>query len=163
MTAEQDAALAQLNAVSIDPHKVADTPPKSATFKESVGQPIDPHVVAKTPASTAPYNALPARIDRNAPDQHVKTVGQEQLERSEKMIRDFGTPTRYMEALDTRDPDERPRAVPGVGFRSVPDAPISPSLYPDDWVTMSDAEKASWEASHHIIDPHKVAETPPNG
>jgi hypothetical protein len=157
MTPEQDAALAQLKAVSIDPKTVAETPPvESFTV-------IDPKHVAQTAASSVPPNARPAVLNRYA-GEVVKPVGQEQLERSEKMIRDFGTPHKYMASLDQRDPDDIPRSVvPGVGFTPVPDQRANPSLYPENWVTMTEDERGAWAAAHPAtsIDPHKVAQTQP--
>jgi hypothetical protein len=131
MTAKQDAADAKLHKddEKVDLQKVVD--------------------------DSTPPNARPARVDPNAPDQSVKPVGQEQLERSENMIREFGSPHRYMESLDTRDPNDRPRSVPGVGFTTAPDDHVSPSLYPDNWETMTKAEKTAWEADHKPADPPK--------
>ena len=75
---------------------------------------IQPQPPAK-PAPTPP-GQQPAKPAAKAPvDEPVRTVADEQRERSEAMQAE-GVEA-FKARLDERDPNERPRSVPGAGFR----------------------------------------------
>jgi hypothetical protein len=164
-TPDQDAAnLAHLQGLSgagnlqtstavIDPHVVA--------ARATTAGVIDPKSVAFAARTGRDPQELKAALSYPPPDPNrVKTVGEEQLERSEAMMR-AGSVHDWMAKQDMRDPADRPRAVEGVGFTPAP-GQGSPSLYPENWSTMNEDERAAFEAAHpiYVIDPHKVAATP---
>ena len=67
------------------------------------------------PAPTPPAQQPANPAAKATGDEPVRTVADEQRERSEAMQAE-GVEA-FKARLDERDPDERPRSVPGAGFR----------------------------------------------
>ena len=78
---------------------------------------MQPQPPAK-PAPPAPPNPAkqPVPPHPGATQEELVTIAQEQRERSEAMQAEGVE--RFKARLDERDPDQRPRSVPGAGFRA---------------------------------------------
>jgi hypothetical protein len=97
------------------------TPPRRATTTIPAPPSRLPEYVPLPPPTGLgqPDNSLPEASVEAGTLEPLHTIADEQRARSEEMQR-MGV-TAYMAQFDTRDPDEKPKPVPGVQHRKVED------------------------------------------